>query len=242
MPKSNLSWTGGAGDGDPGSVGGPDPWDKTNYFVPPYLSRRQPVGPPNMPSVNPNPVSPPKPGGKHPLNNTFDFSQMFQMPEFNFPEFPDYSELYAQQQAAAERAAGIRDRDTLYREYLGAADDAVSYIDAMIGKEQSTANLMGIDYNITDEERQARISNYFASIWSEGHQSQLEDLMGKYGNPKGFTEFLVQRGDPSQSQDVIEAKSETIATSKGTKPLPMDQIDEDTIGGGKDTNLNLLNL
>jgi len=220
-----------------------------NIFYPTRDNPDQPIG---RPTPHPNVTPAPFNYGDWPCGTDQprqpdkpDFSAIFRhMPRMpRMPKMPDYTKLYKEQQAAAEKAAGIRDRDTMYREYLSAADDAISFIDAQIGKEQATANLMGVDYDITDEERQQRISDYFASIWSEGHQSQLEELMKKWGNPTGFKEFTVVRGDPSNSgRDTGEMEKDTIATSQGQKPLPFQLIDEEDSIGKSKSKLNLLNL
>jgi hypothetical protein len=144
----------------------------------------------------------------------------FHMPAFHFPEFPtqpsgpSYAELMAEQ----ERIQGLNQRDELYSSYLTAASSATDYVNNQILQEQANARLLGIDYAIDDELKSQRISDYFASIWGEGEQLQLETLMGRYGNPEGFEGFTLQRGDGSKYAGQREGSEKSIATSKGARP------------------------
>ena len=166
----------------------------------------------------------------------------FHMPRMpRMPKMPNYAKLFAEQQAQAAKAAGIKDRDTLYRTYMSSVDDAISFIDAQIKKESAAAALMGVDYDITDEMRQKRVSDYFATVWDDASQSQLEGLINKWGKPKGFKDFILQRGNPADVPGTTESKKETVATSKGQKPLPFDQISGEAIGSDN-KSFNILNL
>lgn len=171
-------------------------------------------------------------------------------PAFHFPEFggfhmphspsgPSYEDQLAQQQAMmdksqadAARIQGENQRDQLYSAYMDAAGSATDFINSEIEREQSNARLLGIDYSIDDEMKSQRISDYFASVWGEGEQSQLEAMMGKWGNPQGFSGFTITRGDASKYAGK-EGSEKEVGTSVGQKPKPTLATDEeeDTLGG-----------
>jgi len=173
-----------------------------------------------VPNVNPtgadHPLDP-TPAGGPPAPNPF---------AFHFPEQQDFGALFAQQaadaaaaQEAALRAAGEQQRDQLYSDYLNAASTATDFINSEIAREQSNASLLGIDYSITDEGKTDRISNYFASIWGEGDQSQLEGLFSLWGNPAGFSGFDLERGDAAGFAGPKELPGDSgVATTTGTRP------------------------
>ena len=146
---------------------------------------------------------------------------------FHFPKFhaPDYEAIYAQQaaaaaeaQRAAERAAGIQERDSLYSQYLNAAGEATDFINNEINREMSNARLLGIDYQINDEMKSQRISNYFASVWGEGDQSQLENLFSQWGKPKGFKGFTLERGNASAYTGGQETPEQSVSATGTKKP------------------------
>lgn len=158
---------------------------------------------------------------------------------FHFPEAPDYGALYAQQaadaaaaQQAALRKAGEQERDQLYADYLNAAGTATDFINTEIGREQANANLLGIDYGVTDDQKLTRISNYFASIWGEGDQSRLEGLFGQWGKPKGFDGFTLTRGNADAAEGGSELPGDQgVATTQGTRPKKaLTSTDEETLG------------
>ena len=109
-------------------------------------------------------------------------------------------------------------------------------MNAEIADEMAQAKLSGVDYDITDEQKQQRINNYFATIWGEGDQSRLESLIGEWGNPEGFEGFTVTRGDPSAYSTGTTGKEKTVAATKPIKPTILSG-DEDTLLGGGATVL-----
>ena len=129
----------------------------------------------------------------------------------------------------ARLAQGGRDRDNLYSSYMDAAGNATDTINEQISGERSNAALLGIDYNVTNDQKTQRINDYFGSIWGAGEQTQLEQLMGNFGNPAGFTDFLVTRGDGSNVKDTTGAPgTETVVASRGMKPTIAEE--EETLG------------
>jgi len=149
----------------------------------------------------------------------------FAMPEMPMYEGPSYEEQLAEQ----KKQIGIQNRDELFASYLDAASAAADYVTSEIEAEQANANLLGIDYNIDNQQRQQRINNYFATIWGEGQQTQLESLINEYGAPEGFTGWTVQRGDPSFYQTTKPGEETTVGVTKGQKPMLLEE-DEDVLG------------
>ncbi len=142
-------------------------------------------------------------------------------------------DMLAQQEAERRRIEGENQRDALYGSYMDAAGTATDYINQQVTEERANARLLGIDYQLDDEMKGQRISDYFASIWGEGQQQQLEALMGEWGNPKGFSGFAVTRGDAGN----IKAEpggEESVGTAKGLRPTVLDpnaDAEEDVLGG-----------
>jgi len=198
-------------------------------------------------------------GGGKGSSNMPDYSQQpeqkpapppqpaFTMPEVAMPApaytGPSYEEQLAQQRAEEERRRQeeerrrqeeerqrkIESRDDLYTSRLDAADTAVQFINDQIQKEQANANLLGIDYTITDEEKQKRINDYFATIWNEGDETKLSNLFEEVGKPDGFKDFTVVRGDPSAYED--QGSSEDVVSTTGKKKKrTLATDDEDNLG------------
>lgn len=137
----------------------------------------------------------------------------------------------AQQEEERRRIEGENRRDALYSNYLDAAGSATDYINSQINQELANAQLLGIDYGITDEQKSARINDYFGSIWGEGQQGELEALMNEWGNPAGFSGFTIVRGSGETLQDA-EGGEEQVAVSKGIKPSIISEEEDQLLGGG----------
>ena len=144
-----------------------------------------------------------------------------------------YAQQQRDQQAEYDRrmeeqrlAAGRAKRDELYSGYMSAAGSATDFINSEINKERSNAALLGIDYNIDDNIKSQRISDYFASIWGEGDQASLETHMKDFGAPEGFTGFALKRGNAENY--VRPGGDETLAgASKGIPANRTSLVDED---------------
>jgi hypothetical protein len=171
------------------------------------------------------------------------------------PESPSPFEMYSEQmasqskqlaeaqaQAAAEaqkqqeallRERGESDRDQLYSGYMDAANSATDNVNSEIADESSNARLLGVEYDITDDQKQQRIGDHFATLWGEGQQSQLEGLMDKWGKPKGFEGFSVARGDGSKYEGKKKGEKKSVSQSKGVKPKTIldEEDDADMLGG-----------
>lgn len=116
-----------------------------------------------------------------------------------------------QAQEKAQQEYGRGQTNDAYSNYVNASSSATDFINAQIEGERANAALLGTDYDVTDEQKTERISNYFATIWGEGDQARLEGLIGQYGNPSGFQGFQTKRGDGSKY-----VGTSTTETSEGT--------------------------
>ena len=127
----------------------------------------------------------------------------------------------AAREEAARREAGIKQRDKLFSERLTNASLATDYITQQLNEEASTARLMGVDFNVTDEQKASRISDYFATLWGEGSERELESLIKEWGAPEGFSgTWDIVRGNAKNFTDQTKPDtSTTIATGKGVPRL-----------------------
>jgi hypothetical protein len=150
------------------------------------------------------------------------------------PSFEDQQAEYNRRMEEQRRQQGIKDTQTAYSNYLNAATSATDYINAEITKEQSNAALLGVDYAITDELKQQRIENYFATVWGEGDQAQLESLSSQWGAPGAFT---MKRGDASAYTKSPAGEEKVVATSGGMRNPLLDEEEDATGSKG-----NLLGL
>ncbi len=127
----------------------------------------------------------------------------------------------AAREEAARREAGIKRRDQLFSERLTNASLATDYITQQLNEEASTARLMGVDFNVTDEQKASRISDYFATLWGEGSERELESLIKEWGSPEGFSgTWDIVRGNAKNFTDQTKPDtSTTIATGKGVPRL-----------------------
>jgi hypothetical protein len=135
---------------------------------------------------------------------------------------------YQEQQAAAQKAyeeeqerlrveQGKADASTTYGNYLTAAESASTYILSQIAEEQSNAQLMGVDYEMNEEMQNQRISDYFATLWSEADQQKVEKLINEFGEPEGFDGYSVIRGNADNVKPNEEAKETPVSASEGIR-------------------------
>ncbi len=173
----------------------------------------------------------------------------FHMPSFHMPEMgggggadmqaqfdmnmQSQQDLIRQQEEERRRIEGQNRRDALYAPYLDAAGSATDFVNTEVNQEIANSRLLGIDYSITDEQKSTRINDYFATVWGEGQQSQLEALMREWGNPQGFEGFTVTRGDASRYGGTGDATEEQVTPGRGQRPTFLGQEDEEIgLGGG----------
>ena len=130
------------------------------------------------------------------------------------------SELAAlEQQREEDRITfGENQRDSYYNDYLSAANSATDYVNSTIASEQANADLLGIEYSITEEGKQERINNYFSSLWTEGDQSEIEKLFAEFGEVENFGGFTVTRGEDSAAESDALDRERTPTTSSGIRP------------------------
>jgi hypothetical protein len=163
------------------------------------------------------------------------------------PESASINEDYLANQEEQKKAEGISRRDELYADYLDSVDKATNYVNDQIEQEKANADLLGVQYNMDDSIKNQRISDYFASIWGSGQQGELEKLMTDWGNPEGFEDWLVVRGDASKvdSSDGSGLQEVQGATNRqGTLPS-LTEEDDDELGltsTSKKKSTNVLGL
>ena len=173
----------------------------------------------------------------------FDFASMMAgMGEMSAPTGPSAEEINAQAEERAEEdrlTKGLNDRDTMYSDYLDAGSAATDYINNVINDERANADLLGIEYNVDDASKQGRIDNYFASIWGEGAQSELEAAFTEFGNPEGFESFQFTRGEAGEADagptdtEKTASTGYTPASESGTLVTSLlEEEDEVSILGG----------
>jgi len=187
------------------------------------------------------PVAPANNGGNQ---GGGGYTPSFEMPEVDFAAIAReqqqaYQAALAKQQADAERAAGTKQRNDMYADRMSAAAASVDAVNAQINKERANARLLGIDYSITDEQKSARINDYFSTVWGEGAESQLNELFNTWGKPKGFEEFTIFRGTGETLTPETTA-SETAVSTSGTPRRALIDEDEDENALGAKTILGAL--
>jgi len=135
------------------------------------------------------------------------------------PAMPDFMAIFAMQQEAqaqAQREAeeraeakaeenrikqGGKDLQSAFGGYMDASMEATDYVNNLIGQERSNAALLGINFNITDEQKAQRISDRFATIYGEDAWRQMQNLNDEFGDPENPLEFLIERGVATEDTD-----------------------------------------
>ena len=130
----------------------------------------------------------------------------------------DYAHQVSAQREEDRLTAGQNERDALYTEYINSANSATDFVNSAINSERSNAALLGISYAITDEQKATRISDQFSTIWGEGDQSRIESMFTEFGNPEGFEEFTITRGDGGDATEAGPSGPTSLSSSGGLKP------------------------
>ncbi len=106
-----------------------------------------------------------------------------------------YGGLYsAEGENVYERYQGENTRDEAYAGYLEAGKVAGETIDSQIARERSQATLIGVDYDVTDEQRTSRVNSEFSNVWSSEQDTAFRELMGDFGDPEDFGGYTYERG------------------------------------------------
>jgi len=122
---------------------------------------------------------------------------------------------------------GQNDLDKAYGNYLEASGSATEYINQQISDQRTNAALLGVDFNITDQQKSDRISNYFASIYNETDFTQLTDLNEEFGDPD-----LIQRGvavDPGEDESNPVTESGGVQGTRQGGTLSAGLLEEDPL-------------
>ena len=179
---------------------GPDPFALINFPASGFDPGRGERGI-NAPGfVNPGPPRPQPPPAAAPPVDPFA--------GFHFPEikFPDNSALFAQlasqreaQQREAERRAAFSEIDSILGQRTTAETESIRVVDERITQEIDRSRLLGLDLQVTDEQRLSRINNLFAELFPESSDSRLTSLMSQFGSPEMSTaqRQAIENGDLS---------------------------------------------
>lgn len=102
-----------------------------------------------------------------------------------------------ERQRTQKREQAYSDIETLFVSRLEAEETAISSVDKEIAEEQAHADLRGVDFEITEEQRLTRIQERFEEFWDVRYETELSDLMSRYGGPEMTAEnrLLVERGE-----------------------------------------------
>lgn len=146
----------------------------------------------------------------------------YPMAEFEMPDFGafieamgkgnmDFGKIYAQQAEAAAASQGRAQVSALYAAKFDAADKAINEVNQQVADEMAHAKLVGLDYNVDEASKQARINDIFANYWSEADESNLSSLIGQYGDSGYSWDLPVKRGTSTADK----AKEKTPGESAG---------------------------
>lgn len=83
-----------------------------------------------------------------------------------------------------ERENSYDEIEMLWQARLEAESTAIETVDDEIEEERANADLRGLDYELTPEDRESRIQEYFEEYWDVEYETQLNTLMKDYGSPE----------------------------------------------------------
>lgn len=158
----------------------------------------------------------------------------FEFPEFRAPEFgggQDFAAQQAQAQADAEKRFAEGQIDQLYGLKFAAANQAAERINKQIAEEAGYARIGGADYQLSPEQKQERINNLFASLWSPEQESQLAGLEGQWGAAGNkWTSGIVRGVAPEEAGEGEEGAAAGGAVKPGAVFGPKEE-EEELLGG-----------
>lgn len=111
-------------------------------------------------------------------------------------------------------------RDSLYSDRVSAEQTATDYINSQIRQEQSNAAVYGMGYELSDEAKSKRISEYFSGIWNKTDDDRLNNLFKEVGKPDNFADFTVNISETASGTTPSTSSVNVVSTSKGEKPKP----------------------
>lgn len=159
--------------------------------------------------------------GGSPQFETPDFSSQFEEQiDAQNEMWREVQKQREQQQREAERRAAQKEIDQLLAARSEAENAAVKTVDEQLTQNMDRARLLGLDFQVPDEQRLLRISNTFSELFPEEQDTRLVELMSKYGSPDMSTaerqaieagdlrfmpEFAIQRTDREGDASIDEA-------------------------------------
>lgn len=153
------------------------------------------------------------------------------------PAGPTPEEIAAEEARKAAEAEALRiegektDLRNLFQERENQIADVSRTVDSTIKQEQSRANLLGLEYEITEDQRSSRISDALAGVRTSDQDSYLLEKLNTYedvGKELGFTgEFDLGLGTAPK-----DFKTKNEGSKKKTIINPEGVDDElETLGG-----------
>lgn len=127
-----------------------------------------------------------------------------------------------EREATRRREKAYDDIELLTTSRLEAEETAISSVDQELAQEQSQAELRGVDFNVTEEQRMARIQSRFDEFWDVRYETELSDLVGQFGGAELTPEerLLIEKGErqylwaPETKRTGFEYKKDTLKDDK----------------------------
>lgn len=124
----------------------------------------------------------------------------------------------------------VTSRNSLYQSYLDAGSRATEVVNDILASQAANAAILGIDFDISDEEKMQMINDEFANFWDTERQSEIERLFDTYGTPEGFEEFTFVLGNPenTEEEEVTDNEDAQANRRKGPGAVGLLEDEEET--------------
>lgn len=122
----------------------------------------------------------------------------------------------------------VGERNSIISGYQDALGAATELVNSNVSSERANAALMGVEYDLSDESKAARISDQLANVWTDSNQAALDSAISNFGSG-GFTQEIF-RGTGTGEGASGAVGEEQGGTSIVAKPTLIDQ--EDQLGTG----------
>ena len=129
-------------------------------------------------------------------------------------------------QEEATKVTGQNDLSALYGEYVKASGAATDYVNQQISDERSNAAVLGVDYNMTDQAKTTRITDYLGTLFSD--YEKLQQLEKDFGDKDKPLDFILKptggTGGSATTSASTKKKPKSSTTALTSTP------EEDTLG------------
>lgn len=170
----------------------------------------------------------------------------FELPSFEFGSGgEDIAAQLEEQRKEIERETNLTSLDELWSARNQAVGDAIGVADARIGEEAASAAVLGTRFKVSKKQRNKRINNAFADVWSVNDAARLEGLATKYGNPEQDEatraaveagtlayawDYQVRRATPEADRDPAKAKARLAKRRPGRGNPPRGKTEATVLG------------